>query len=90
MKPADLIFVVTGGPNFETDYSYNSLSDYPGDKRKLVEILRETGAEHIVFMAGDSHATYVTKVSIRTNELLVGCLIAICVQNSFYHFYLRH
>jgi ssDNA-specific exonuclease RecJ len=68
MKPANLIFVVSGGPNFEPDTSYNSLADYPGEKRKMVEVLRETGAEHIIFMAGDTHATYVTKASIGTHS----------------------
>ena len=61
MKPADLIFVINGGPNFEIDYDYNSLTEYPGDKRKFIEALRESGAEHVIFMGGDSHATYVTK-----------------------------
>ncbi|KAG7345941.1 PhoD-like phosphatase [Nitzschia inconspicua] len=61
MKPADLTFVINGGPNFEIDYAYNSLSEFPAEKRKLIQLLRETGAEHVIFMAGDSHATYVTK-----------------------------
>jgi hypothetical protein len=61
MKPSDLIFVITGGPNFEIDYAYNSVSEYPADKRKLIQVLRESGAEHVIFMGGDSHATYVTE-----------------------------
>jgi hypothetical protein len=52
MKPADLIFVVNGGPNFEPDYSYMSLSEFPAEKRKFIEVLRESGAEHVIFMAG--------------------------------------
>lgn len=60
-KPADLIFVINGGPNFEVDYDYASLTEFPGEKRKLIELLRDTGAEHVIFMAGDSHASYVTK-----------------------------
>ena len=51
-----------GGPNFEIDYSYASLTDVPGAKRRFVEALREANVEKIVFFAGDSHATYVTKV----------------------------
>jgi len=62
MKPADLTFVTTGGPNFESDYDYASLTEYPGDKRKLVEMMRETGAEHVIFLTGDSHNSYLTKV----------------------------
>lgn len=62
MKPADLIFVINGGPNFEVDYAYTSLTGFPAEKRKFVQALRETGAEHVIFMGGDSHATYVTKV----------------------------
>lgn len=61
MKPSDLIFVVTGGPNFELEYPYASLTEYPSEKRKFVQILRETGVEHLIFMTGDSHATYLTK-----------------------------
>ena len=62
MKPSDLTFVLTGGPNWETDYDYTSITEYPGEKRKLIELLRETGAEHVIFLTGDSHASYVTKV----------------------------
>jgi hypothetical protein len=54
MKPADLVFVVSGGPNFEVDYGYNSLSEFPAEKRKLIQILRESGAEHVIFMAGNA------------------------------------
>jgi len=61
-KPADLRLVFNGGPNFEIDYSYNALTDYPGAKRQFVEALRASGAEKVVFFGGDSHATYVTKV----------------------------
>mmetsp|Transcript_51766 Transcript_51766/g.166946 ORF Transcript_51766/g.166946 Transcript_51766/m.166946 type:complete len:539 (+) Transcript_51766:93-1709(+) len=61
-KPADLRLVFNGGPNFEIDYSYASLTDVPGAKRRFVEALREANVEKIVFFAGDSHATYVTKV----------------------------
>ena len=53
----DLTFVVPGGPNFE-------VTEFPGEKRKLVELLRETGAEHLIIMTGDSHASYLTKVCI--------------------------
>lgn len=52
MKPSDLTFVVNGGPNFEIDYGYNSLTEFPAEKRKLIELLRETGAEHVIFVAG--------------------------------------
>jgi len=61
-KPADLIFVANGGPNFETDYDYASLTEFPGEKRKMIEVLRETGVEHVIFLTGDSHASYVTAV----------------------------
>jgi hypothetical protein len=61
MKPSDLTFVINGGPNFETDYAYASISEFPAEKRKLIEVLRETGAEHVIFLGGDSHATYVTE-----------------------------
>ncbi|KAJ1454679.1 hypothetical protein M885DRAFT_618001 [Pelagophyceae sp. CCMP2097] len=61
-KPADLRLVFNGAPNFELDYSYASLSDFPGAKRHFIEALRISKAEHVVFFGGDSHATYVTKV----------------------------
>ena len=61
MKPSDLIFVVTGGPNFELEYPYASLTEYPSEKRKFVQMLRETGVEHLIFLTGDSHASYLTK-----------------------------
>lgn len=61
-KPADLRLVFNGGPNFEVGYSYASLTDFPGAKRRFVEALRESGAEKVVFFAGDSHASYITKV----------------------------
>lgn len=62
MKPSDLTFVINGGPNFETDYCYNSLSEFTSEKRKMIEVLRESGAEHVIFLTGDSHASYVTAV----------------------------
>lgn len=61
LKPADLIFITTGGPNWEIDYGYNSITEFPAEKRKLIQILRETGAEHVIWLTGDSHASYVTK-----------------------------
>ena len=61
MKPADLIFVLNGGPNFEIDYGYNSLTEFQGEKKKFIKVLRESGAEHVIFLTGDSHASYVTE-----------------------------
>jgi hypothetical protein len=58
MRPADLIFVVSGGPNFETDYAYKSLSEFPAEKRKLIQVLRESGAEHVIFLAGKMTRTF--------------------------------
>lgn len=59
---ADLVLVATGGPLWEPDYSYDSLSDFPGEKRYLVEKLREVNVPNLVFVAGDAHSSYVTKV----------------------------
>jgi alkaline phosphatase D len=52
MKPADLIFVVNCGPNFEPDNGNSSLTEYSAEKRKLIEVLRESGAEHVIFVTG--------------------------------------
>jgi len=61
-KPADLRLVFNGGPNFEYDYSYAALTDFPGAKKEFIDALRRSGAEKVIFFGGDSHATYVTKV----------------------------
>lgn len=37
----------TGSPNFEHDFSYASLTDYPGAKKLFVEALREANTEHV-------------------------------------------
>ena len=42
-----LYTLVTGGPNFEHEYSYASLTDFPGAKKLFVEALREANAEHV-------------------------------------------
>lgn len=44
----------SGGPNFEIDYDYSSLTEFPGEKRKVIEVMRETGVEHVIFLTGDS------------------------------------
>jgi hypothetical protein len=53
-KPADLRLVFNGAPNFEYDYSYASLTDFPGAKKEFIDALRRSGAEKVRAILGQT------------------------------------
>jgi len=75
-KPADLRLVFNGGPNFEYDYSYAALTDFPGAKKEFIDALRRSGAEKV--RAGSCGSGLDTKAGSwpvnNKSSCSVGCL----------------
>lgn len=55
-KPADLRFVVSGSQLLlEADSGSETWAQYPTERQRLFDLIRNTGASHTLFLTGDQH-----------------------------------
>lgn len=55
-KPAELRFIVSGSQVLlEADRGSETWAQYPTERERLFDLIRNTGAEHTLFLTGDQH-----------------------------------
>ncbi|MFP4541031.1 MAG: alkaline phosphatase D family protein [Opitutales bacterium] len=54
-EPAELRFIVSSIQFVATDHRYEKWGNLPLERRRLLSLIEETGAEGVVFLSGDRH-----------------------------------
>ena len=66
-RPADFRVIATG-TQFGIEYNgYESWANYPHEQERLVQLIRETRADHVVFISGDVHYAEISKLEHAAN-----------------------
>lgn len=66
-RPADFRVIATG-TQFGIEYNgYESWANYPHEQERFVQLIRETRADHIVFISGDVHYAEISKLEHAAN-----------------------
>ena len=61
-RPADFRIIATG-TQFGIEYNgYESWANYPHEQARLVQLIHETRANHVVFISGDVHYAEISKL----------------------------
>jgi len=69
-KPAELRLIVTSIQFVPDDHTWEKWGNLPRERRKLLQLIRETGARAVVFLSGDRHFAEISELPRRGYPLL--------------------
>ena len=61
-KPAELRLIVTSIQLVPDDHTWEKWGNLPRERRKMLQVIRETGARGVVFLSGDRHFSEISKM----------------------------
>ncbi|MFM2393953.1 MAG: hypothetical protein RLZZ546_1935 [Bacteroidota bacterium] len=64
-KPADLRFICSGS-QFSIEYNgYEAWANFPHEQQKLINLIKSTRAEGVIFLTGDVHYGEISKLKVK-------------------------
>jgi len=66
-KPADLRLIVSSIQVVPVDHGWEKWGNLPKERKKLFELIRDTGATGVIFLSGDRHTADISMLPLETD-----------------------